>query len=238
MEFRPASERRFETRVDILPSSPDGYFHIGDDPFLPPYPVSFIALRDVKSRHVRAVRRGDTSAMDRYIVRNAEQPGSISFTKCMPGAPDPLQPVDAFIYVKTTREVYLDRASQIDDAHSAIGQWWAARLLNPVLDNGDGKIAAPALPDHMRADLEQRARDFALILAHFSRSGNTHHISVNYQPDDTLRDAASMAFVPAPISLKSYTEITNDGVVMAKEGGRGKVVQIWPPAPDTASAGV
>jgi hypothetical protein len=235
MDFKPISAGRYETHVDVVPSSPDGYFRIGDDPFYPPYAVSSIALRGIKPRHVRALRNGDTSVMDRYIVKKAQKPGYVSFTKCEPGVPDPLQPVGTSVYVREAQEVHLDRAGQIDDAHRAIGEWWAQRLLHPVMDNGEGDVVRPDVPDHIRSELERKAGDFALILADLSRSDNPRRISVDYQPDHILRDAADMAFVPAPVSIKSYTEINSDGVVMAREGRSGEVTQIWPPLPEATA---
>jgi hypothetical protein len=89
----------------------------------------------------------------------------------------------------------------------------------------------------VRSDLERKAGDFALILADLSRNDDTRRISVDYHPDRTLSDAADMAFVSAPFSIKSYTEI-NDGVVTAREGRSGEVTQIWPPLLDAVSSEV
>lgn len=100
MDFKPVSTERYETQVDVIPSSPDGYFRIGDDPFYAPYAVSSIALRGIKPRHVKALRNGDTSVMDRYVVKKAQKPGYVSFTKCEPGVPDPLQPSNSRVFAK------------------------------------------------------------------------------------------------------------------------------------------
>ncbi len=238
MEFEPASTERRETRVNVTPSSPDGYFRISGDPFCPPYVVSSIALRGIKPRHVRALRDGDESVMERYVVRNPEQPHSVSFTQCEPVIPDPLQPIGTAVPVREAQEVYLDRSSRIDDAHSAVGRWWARYLLNSAMDSGYRNLLSKDAADRIRAKLERKADDLALILAHLSRTNDRRHISTDYRTDRTLRTAAGMAFVSAPTSLGSYTEINSDGIVTAREGQEGEIVQIWPPVSDASSPNI
>jgi hypothetical protein len=229
MQFHPVSAQRHQTRVDVLPSSPDGYFRIDDDPYLSPYGVGSIALRDVKPRHVRALEKGDTSVMSMYVVPDSERLDIVSFAKCDPSIPDPHDPRGT-IYVRTAQEVHLDRkrAGQIHDAHRAVGEWWAQRLLNPIVDIHDGEVIRD-VPDEVHPDALQKAGDFALILADLSRTSDIAHISVDYQPDPTLREAADLALVPAVFSLKSYTARDAVGNIMAKEGRNGDAVQIWPP---------
>jgi hypothetical protein len=236
MDFEVISAERGRTQVDVVPSSPDGYFHIGDDPFFPPHAVSSIALRGIKPRHIKALKGGDTAALDRYIVTDPDRPGFVSFTKCDPAIPDPLEPAAGTVYVRGAQEVNLDRSNRVDDAHRAIGEWWAQRLLNPIMDIGEREIIRPNISESDRERLAQRAGDFALILADLSRTRGAISIHMDYHPDSILRDAADRAFVNPVLSFKSHTHLTQDGIVMAKEGRSGEQVQIWPPISKPTSA--
>jgi hypothetical protein len=230
MDFKPKSAER-DTHVDAIPSSPDGYFLINDDPLIQPFAVTSIALRGIKPRHVKALLRSNTSVMKKYVIPDTGIPSYIGFNNCRARIPDPLQPVGTSIAVRKVQEVYLDRTSTIDDAHSAVGKWWAERLLHPMFEADNGKVVHGEFPDGLRSELEQKAGDFALILASLSRNNGLHDIHADYTADRTLRTAAEMAFVPAPISSKSYTMIKENGVVIARQGYGSPVTQIWPPGP-------
>ncbi|MDB5185663.1 MAG: hypothetical protein JWL85_186 [Candidatus Saccharibacteria bacterium] len=233
MDFKAVSARWGETLVTAVPSTPDGYF-IFEDLLTGRNRIDEVALRRIKPRHVRKLKRGDVSVMGRYTESDPNRPGFVRFIKCEAMTPDPLQPVGTAIYIDGVQEVSLDRASQLRDAHRAVGEWWAQRLLNPVIDEGGGEKIHPVISDDQRRVVAQRAGDFALILAGLSRSSDTPRMTVDYYPDSTLRDAADMAFVPAVFSLMSYTHI-DEGVVMAREGWSGEVIQIWPPAPEATA---
>ena len=105
MDFKVISANRGNTRVAVVPSSPEGYFRIDDDPFLLPYAIGSITLTGVKLRHVKALQRGDISAMDRYVVTDPERSGFARFINCEPSIPDPLQPIGTSIYVRGAQEI-------------------------------------------------------------------------------------------------------------------------------------
>ena len=118
-----------------------------------------------------------------------------------------------------------------------MGEWWAQHLLRAVIEVDDIGATRLEASDSVRAGLERKAGDFALILADLSRSNGSRHISSHYVPDRTLRSAANMALVPAYISPKSYTDINDRGVVTAKAGGTGEIMQIWPPVAESVLPG-
>lgn len=115
MDFRLVSAERYQTHVDVVPSDPEGYFIIEGDPFVPRFSVGKIVLQDIKPRHARALQRGDTSAMNRYVVTHPDRPGFISFTNCSVGVPDPLQPIGTSIPVPGAQEMPMDGAVIIID---------------------------------------------------------------------------------------------------------------------------
>jgi|GEM_PF-3378845 len=230
MEFKAVQTERGEAFVKAVPSHPDGHFLC--DVLGSEQKVTEITLRDVKQRHIRALTKGNASAMRKYVVTDPVRPDITHFMKCLAEIPD-TSGVGGVVTIPEVIEVSPDKPHQVYDAYQAIGEWWAQRLLHPILDTTSAEAAPQVLSPKELAIIEPHIGPFARALARYSEAEGVQRIATDYHPDGTLRQVAGyVGLSGAVFSLKSFTHMHADGTVTASEGFYGEEIQIWPPLPE------
>jgi hypothetical protein len=230
MEFKPIENEQGQALVKAVPSHPDGHFVcdvLGSEQI-----VTEVTLRNVKPRHVRAVSNGRPSAMRKYAAVDPIHLDTTYFRGCIAEIPDPQQPGD-MVSIPEVIEVSPDEPHQVYDAYQAVGEWWAQRLLHPILDTSPGEKEPQSLTPEQLAIIGPAIGTFGRALARYSREEDVKRIDTDYQPDITLRQVAGyVGLSGAVFSTKGHTRIKSDGTVIAREGYGREEVQIWPPLPE------
>ena len=219
MKFELATEQS-QSLVKAVPTHPKGCF-IFDSPDVGKITAREVELRRVRPWHVSAFQVGNDRIIRGYVAPRPERPGVFQFTRGDPYVP-------GFPQLAGAPLPGIETLPDLHDKYQAVAAWWAQRLLRPTIDLATSPITHHELPP----EFVPKVDTFANVLAALTRANDTPYLRIDFVPNQTLRDAAALAEVPAVFSLKSSTDARDDGAIVAKEGYTGEVVQIWPPPPE------
>ena len=124
------------SHVLAVPSDPEGMFVV-HDPFSGDKATGQIMLNDIKPRHVRALQRGDDSAMSRYYVTDPNEPGAVHFTKGSPGVGS----IYSWTYAGNAHEVPPPPEEDWNVVPEKRRRWWSRGRVNDDAAQADATHA-------------------------------------------------------------------------------------------------
>jgi hypothetical protein len=126
-----------------------------------------------------------------------------------------------------------------NDAHEAVGRWWASTVWLPLYgqegipDGANEFIRQVSYEDALsiRSEVKRTIGGFALAVEYLSRATDTKIIKVDYAPPQLLLEAADMASMPihsdTTFPPKAITVIRNE-IVVANQLDYENLQQVWP----------
>lgn len=112
-------------------------------------------------------------------------------------------------------------------AEEAVSRWWECALRNPVQDNGSPSAMMDIILSRLTNSVSS---SFANVLEKILAELNVDYVDVDYNPCRILSVAAVLSSSKiTKWPWKSYTRLTEQGIVVAKYGYGSPEEEIWRP---------